>query len=245
MKFVLSILVFAGLFFISACPGLKNSSAESNNNPYLSKTDDTTLRQNNSISESPKDVENGNSQTLALDKTAVGIFHIVLSPFRYNQEKDKKQDFNFFDNRIFSFFGSAEIKEAKEFDIVNQYGFLGRGRIVKFVKPTKDQSAYWKIEIIKNSLRDNLGELADTRMGELEAEIPLLPAIGVFPSNAGRKNIRSGDKIDTSEKATAERQAIYLSLPKQIRDKADVYGEAGELEYPNIWADLDGDGAID
>ena len=115
-----SILVFAGLLFIAACPGLKNSAAESNNNSYLSKTDNTTLRQNNTIFESPKDVENGNSQTLALDQPAVGIFHVVLSPFRYNQKKDKKQDFNFFDNRIFSFFGLAEIKEAMEFDIVNQ-----------------------------------------------------------------------------------------------------------------------------
>lgn len=251
MKFVLLVSIIYGFLFASACPELKNSAAQSNADTNLSKTDSRAARENTSIpaasSETLREFEHKNRRTpeTAIDKPDVGIFYVVLSPFRYNQKKAKKQGFGFFDNRLFSSFGWVKIKEGLEFDIVNQYGFLGKGRIVKFVKAKKGSSAYWEIAVVKNSLRDEIDKLAETRMGELEAESPSLPAIGVFPSKPERAGIRSGDKIDATAEATAARQTVYLSLPKEITDNADVYGEAGKLEYPNDWADLNGDGEID
>lgn len=251
MKFVLSLSVLMGLLFTTACPGLKNSAAEADKNAGLSKTVENNARQGDSVppiaSETSRKDQSGGSQPSpeTVDKPAVGVFQVVLSRFRYGQKKFKKQDFDFFENRVFEFNGWAEMKAGLEFDIVNQYGFLGRGRMVKFVAATADESAFWEIEVIKNSLRSDLDRLAETRMGELEAETPSLPAIGIFPSRPERKSISSGNRIDTGEKALAERQAVYSGLPKEIRDRADVYGEAGSLEYPNGWADLDGDGKID
>lgn len=44
----------------------------------------------------------------------------------------------------------------------------------------------------------------------------------------------------------SERHSVFMSLPKEIRDGADVYNKAEQdLEYPNRWADLDGNGKID
>lgn len=251
MRYVLLLSIIVGSMFTTACPGSRNSAAEANKNAGSPKPVEINAPQNAAVPPTAPGTAGGKKSgddqppSGTADKPAVGIFQVVLSPFRYGQKKFKKQSFDFFENHVTDFNSWAEMKAGLEFDVVNQYGFLGKGRVVKFVAATADQSAFWEIEIVKGSLRNDLDKLAETRMGELEAEVPSLPAIGIFPSRPERKNIRSGERIDTSEKAIAERQAVYASLPEKIRDNADVYGEAGKLEYPNGWADLDGDRKID
>lgn len=128
---------------------------------------------------------------------------------------------------------------------MNEYGFLAKGRFIKYVNSSDETDGHWIVEVIKDSLRPDFDNLSQTRMMEMEKENPIIPAYGVYPSRPERKNIRSGDKVDMSEKGMSERQAVFLSLPQEIRDKANVYSENRELEYPNRWADLDGDGKID
>lgn len=245
MRFFLLLSVVIGLLCFTGCPELQNSTTESNSNSVFSRTNSSNAQQNPTPPFLTETDSNQLTNKKLTDKPNIGIFDVVLSPFRYNQKKLQKQPFGFFDNSFDTYFGWGEVKEGLEFDIMNQYGFLGKGRIVKFIKPNNNYDGYWEIEVIKNSLRDDIAELADTRMGELEAELPSIPAIGVFPSKSERKNSKSGNKIDTSEKARSERHIIYLNLPEEIRNNADVYGERGDLEYPNSWTDLDGDGKID
>ena len=238
MKFVLLFSIMLCLICFPACQEAKTSSVEPNGNSASQSTKNATFNNSSSatLSETPDD---------AINAPNIGVFYLTLSPFRSSQKKLKKQHFGLWRGDFNSFFGWAKIKEGLEFDIINQYGFLGKGRVLEFVKSINDPPGFWKAEVITTSLRNDLNKLANTRMGELEAELPSIPAIGVFPSKPERKNIWSGAKIDSGKKAMSKRATVFLSLPEEIKDNAEVYGQKGNLEYPNSWADLDGNGKID
>jgi len=221
MKFILLTLAVVSLLLGSACPELKNSVVNSKD-----KMASPTPKVENSLDKKSNSLNQG-----------ITVFDLILAPFEKNQKK--------ITGRVFSIYGSAKIKKDDEFDIMNEYGFLGKGRFVKYVNSTKEKDGYWVIETAKNNVRPDIDELSFTRMGEMEKEYPILPAYGVFPSKSERRNIRSGGKVDMSEKGTSERQLVFQSLPKEIQDGSDVYNERRELEYPNRWSDFDGDGKID
>lgn len=219
MKFVLTTLSAVGLLFCSACFELTHSATNSSiNAPSPPKIDGSPDKKLNGL----------NSEML--------VFDLVLSP-------EKKQEKVY--HEVFDFYGSAKIKSGDEFDIMNEYGFLGKGRFINYVADSEEADGHWTVEVMKESLRSDFRELSFTRMKEMEKENPMIPAYGIFPSEPGRKNIRSGDKVDASEKGKSERKSVFISLPKEIQAGADVYAEKRELEYPNRWADLNGDGKID
>lgn len=222
MRFVSIVLMFVGLLFVSACPELNNKAAQSNVDDLAStpKIDNTAQKKSDeSIPE-------------------IAVFDLLIAPDELNQKK--------ISDEVEDFYGSAKIEKGAEFDIMNEYGFLGKGKFIKYVKASDDEKGYWEIEILKDTLRPDIDSLSINRMQEMEKEYPILPAYGVFPSKSERKNIRSGDKVDLSEKGMSERQSVFMSLPKEIRDGTDVYNKAEQnLEYQNRWTDLDGDEKID
>ncbi len=242
MKFLLSIILILSQLFFSTCATTEYKVVELNKNSALTESNSSITPANLEATPSPSSSSYLNFDTIS--PRNIGIFDVILSPID-ERGKGKKIQYDFYENQLSSWVGEANIKEGSEFDLMNEYGFLGKGRVTRFVAATKTEEGYWEIEVLRDSLRSNIDELANTRMREREKESPSLPAIGIFPSLSTRKHIRSGDKIDMSEKAMEKRQAVYLSLPKEIRDNADVYGQSGSLEYPNTWADLDGDGNID
>lgn len=222
MRFILLFSIIIGLFCFSACPDLRNSTAQSdvNNSAAIPKVDITPEKK-------PEE-----------SSPEITVFDLILSPYGKKQNKIY--------NEVEVFYGSAKIEKGAEFDILNEYGFLGKGKFVEYVKLTKDTIGYWKVEISKANVRPDIEKLSYTRMSEMEKEYPILPAYGVFPSKPERAKFKTSDGVDLSEKGISERQTVFMSLPQEIRDGADVYNKAEQnLEYPNRWMDLDGDGKID
>ena len=187
---------------------------------------------NSNAKPSPEIAETPKDETLP----AMSFFEVEISPF---EKKDKTISV-----QIEEVNGWADIKEGAEFDIVNEYGYLGKGKL-RFVKKEPGAPGYWLADVSKKDMRPNINELCKQRMQEREKESPRIPALGVYPSLSERSKTKTAAAMDMSEGARAAREAVYRSLPKEVIDRADVYGEKGSLEYPNSWADLDGDGKID
>jgi hypothetical protein len=164
----------------------------------------------------------------------IGILDVTIFP----NEKNQKQ----FEIQVDSVSGSLAAKEGTEFDVMNEYGFLAKGKLI-----SKDNDGFWKAEVIAESIRPNLFELCQNRMLEREKESPNIPAFGVFPTDSARSKINSGNKIDVSEKAVNYRVSVYKSLPKEIQDfgNAVTKGTKGNLDSLDAWSDFNGDGEID
>lgn len=230
--YIVFLFIIAAVF--SACNIFSTATAENSQNNISNQL------KVNSITPTPKVVATNDTpgnQTAERSKPEITVFDLILKPIEKKQKNVTEE--------VYKFYGSAEIAKNSEFDIVNEYGFLAKGKFVKYIEPTQDSDGSWEIEIIKDSLRSDFNKLSKTRMMEMENESPTIPAYGVFPSTSARQTIRSGEKIDQSDKAKSERQSVYRSLPTEITERADVYSQKGELEYPNRWADFDGDGKID
>lgn len=228
-SFILIVFLFSALFSscnFSSTATVENARIDVGNNLNV-----------NNVVQTPK-VESTTQNTSVSNNSnpEITVFDLVLIPNDKNKEISIKMD---------DFFGYAEIKSGAEFDILNEYGFLAKGKFVKYVEPSKNSKGYWIVEILKDTLRTDFVELSNTRMLEMEKESPTIPAYGVFPAKSARENIRSGDKVDMSENAISRRQAVFMSLPDEIKENANVYSQKGQLEYPNRWADSDGDGQID
>ena len=224
MKSFLTVSIFVWLtLFAAACPEAKNLSASSNIADAAAPSSDDDNAAHKKSDDSAEQI---------------AVFDLLLSPFEKNQKAVVEE--------VSEFYGAAKIEAGAEFDIVNEYGFLGKGKFKSYVKPSKNERGHWLIEIRKNRVRPDLEELSSRRMQEMEKEYPLLPAYGIFPSKPERKKIKTSQGVDLSENGMSERQTIFLSLPKPVRDGVDVYNKAEQnLEYPNRWADLDSDGKID